>query len=230
MMGSPRRRVWNPSVTPDSTEGTTANMTRPTPLRTLGFLALVSLSSLGTVTAAPSIGALTYHTTGNVGTYFGDPVGTISFDGEWAAPLATPGSIRLGQFQSRALAEGAGLTYSDFPFYITLVTDQGNGGYDATSGLSIAGLLNGTVTGTTQSDVMATITSVQPYGMAPLPFPLANIHVDAPQLLAPPGVNGGRTTLNARIDPFPPPIPEPTSWAVFAMALVAGLRRLRRIR
>jgi hypothetical protein len=116
------------------------------------------------------------------------------------------------------------------PFYITLVTDQGDGGYETTSGLSIMGLLNGTVTGTTRSDVMATIMSVQPYGMAPPPFPLANFHVDAPQRLAAPGVNGGRTTLNARIDPVPPPIPEPTSWAVFALALVSGLHRLRRAR
>ena len=197
---------------------------------TLGFLALIGLASPDTVTAAPLSGVLTYHTTGNVGNYTGAPVGSISFDGTWSIPLLTPGSISLGQFVSRPLPEGAGLTYHDMPFYITLVAEQGDGGYDTTSGLSIAGLLNGTVTGTTQSDVMATITSVQPYGMAPLPFPLSNFHVDAPQLLAAPGVNGGRTTLNVRIDPFPPPIPEPTSWAVFALALVAGLHRLRRAR
>jgi hypothetical protein len=142
--------------------------------------------------------------------------------------LVTPGVISLGQFESRPLPEGAGLSYHDFPFFITLVTDQGNGDYGTTSGLSIAGVLNGTVTGTTQSDVTATITSVQPYGGTPLPFPLASFHINAPEILNAPGVNSGLTTLTARIDPDVPPIPEPTSWAVFAMLLVVGLHRLRR--
>lgn len=213
-------------MTSDAKEGPAVSITTSAPLRTLGFLALVGFSSIGTVTAAPLTGTYSYSTWGDVGARAGVPVGTIWFDGARQSTLLTPGSISLGQFESRALPEGAGLTYHNMPFYITLTTEQVGGGYGSSGGLSIEGVLNGTVTGTTRSDVLATVTSIRPFGPGPLPFPLASFHIDAPQVLAAPGVNGGLTTLTARIDP----IPEPTSWAVFAMALAAGFSQFRRTR
>jgi hypothetical protein len=219
-------------VTSDAKERPAVSMTTPAPLRTIGFLALVSLSSIPipTVTAAPLTGTYSYSTWGDVGARAGVPVGTIDFFGTWQSTLLTPGSISLGQFESRALPEGAGLTYHNLPFYIKLNTEQVGGGYASSGGLSIEGVLNGTVTGTTRSDVMATVTSIQPFGPGPLPFPLASFHIDVPQVLAAPGVNGGRTTLTARIDPTALPVPEPTSWVVFAMSLAAGFYQYRRTR
>ncbi len=209
-------------------------MTTPAPLRTLCFLAFVHLASLNAVTAAPLTGGprYEYSTSGSVGgATEGGPPGTIWFRGiGTASPLLAPGSISLGQFESRPLPEGAGRSYHDVPFHITMYIAEHNDDHSYYSPMSIEGVLNGTVSGTTYSDVVATVTSALPQTWKfPPPFPLSSFHIDSPQLLDAPGVNGGRTTLNARIDdPIPPPIPEPASWAVFALALAAGLHRFRR--
>jgi hypothetical protein len=97
--------------------------------------------------------------------------------------------------------------------------------------LSIAGVLNGSVTGRYQSSLTATVNSVtQTGGDSPLPFPLSAFHVDTPLLLAasdtmasPNAPNYGITPLNATIA-----IPEPASWWCFGLAGVAfWLRRTR---
>src|SRR5262249_59445515 len=105
------------------------------------------------------------------------------------------------------------LTYHNLPFYIEVAFyPQGQNGpvpLGPSSSLAIQGVLNGTVTGTSSSDVVATITSVQASGPGILPFPLDSFNILAPQTLAPSGINGGITPLIAQVAAVPEPTPIP---------------------
>jgi hypothetical protein len=177
----------------------------------------------------------TYQVWGDVGTQAGAPIGNFDFKGapfythHWGSlggQFAAPGSFPLGEFIARPLPAGASLTYSDLPFYLQL--NVAPAGTDALLGgqIDIQGVLNGTVTASTSSTVVASITSVTASG--PLPFPLADFRIDAPQALS----LAHRTLLTADVMdlPSPAPIPEPSGWliaAVLATAAVLGRARRR---
>ena len=159
------------------------------------------------------------------------PIGVFGFQGT-SGTLLTPGSFSLGQFNARDLPADAGLTYHNLPFYISMDLQDGPSSnlYSYLGSLSIAGVLNGTVAGTNQSDVTATITSVQAIPSLPDRFPLdlGSLHFDVPQVLAPSGVNDGRTTLTAEIQPVPVPIPEPGPIALAGLVMAWVGRRWTR--
>src|SRR5262249_41468120 len=137
---------------------------------------LIALSFERTGRAAP----IPYTTSGTVGATAGVPIGNFDFVPA-SGTLLLPGAFSLGRFSARPLQDGASLTFHDMPYYIdvtiTSPASTGSGSPDVTSGLMIQGLLNGTVTGTSSSDVLATVTSVTSIGAAPLPFPLDSFHV-----------------------------------------------------
>jgi hypothetical protein len=134
----------------------------------------------------------------------------------------TPGSLALGSFDAEALISGS-LTYTNLPFYINVTfSSQGSSGVTYPE-LAIQGVLNGTTTGSSSSDVIATVTSVQTVGTGALPFPISSF-VLGPQMLAPSSVNGGQTALVANIEPAA--VPEPTAMAMMSLLAGWGVYRL----
>ena len=206
--------------------------------RTIGLLAAFALT--WPAQAAPityeTSGVFTptsYRTDGAVG-FLGSDAGYFGVHGP--PPFQGPGTITLGAFMVEPVPDGMTLPYNDVPFTITLtLRNLPEGPSNQPVGvdtLSLAGVLNGSVTGRYQSSLTATVNSVTWIGGdSPLPFPLSAFHVDTPLLLAASDTlasasapNYGITPLNATIT-----IPEPASWACFGLAGVAfWLRRTRR--
>jgi hypothetical protein len=189
---------------------------------------LIALAIAPTVRADP----IPYTSYGDVGTQAGVPIGNFGFNYALGT-LLMPGTFSLGSFQAQPLPDGAGLTYHNLPFFIDVTFypqgQTGPGAYAASSDLSIQGVLNGTVTGTSFSDVVATITSVKAGGPGVLPFPLDSFNVLTPLTLAPSGINGGVTNLIAQVTA----VPEPTPLALMVVltgltALRSGIRRIPR--
>jgi hypothetical protein len=184
---------------------------------------LIVLTFEPTGRAAPIL----YQSWGDIGATAGVPIGSFDIMPS-NGTLLTPGTFSLGSFQARDLPDGAGLTYTNLPFYIHVdFSPQGSHSWSDSSELFVQGVLNGTVTGRTSSDVVATLTSVQSTGPSPLPFPLSSVNILTPQTLAPSGINGGITSLMAQVkaSPQPPAIPEPTPLAMMGiLAVGAGLR------
>jgi hypothetical protein len=150
--------------------------------------------------------------------------------------LPAPGTFTLANFQARPLPDGASLSYTNTPFYIDVMfTDASRPWLSGLSSLMIKGVLNGTATGSTYSNVVATVTSVQSNGLNPLPFSLDSFSVLSPQTLAPAGINGGTTAVIGQLTsmPQPAPIPEPTPLALLGIlaigaAMRSGIRWFRR--
>jgi hypothetical protein len=171
-----------------------------------------------------------YLSSGDIGNASGAPIGNFAIT-PTNGTLLDPGTFALATFQAEVLPSGAGLTYTNMPFYINVsVSSESPNSSVAPSGLSIEGVLNGTVTGSNASDVVATVTSIQSIGPNPLPFSLNSFSVLGPLTLAPGGVDGGTTTLMGQITDQS--VPEPTPLAMMALlAIGAGLRLgMRRIK
>lgn len=191
---------------------------------------------------------ITYSTQGNIWPWSGDGIATpgivgtniISFEGITDGTAQAPGVFSLGNFKLAPLADGVSTTYQDTAFTVELTTNLG-GNVAASptvtpySRLMIEGVLNGTVTGGGQSDVVATIRSIspdmlsaavvgQPVPVLDLPFPLSSLSVVGPVVLAA-SLAGGSTPLLAQITP----VPEPSTLA-FSAAAVAGFAWIRRPR
>lgn len=163
----------------------------------------------------------------------GTPV--IGFNSVAGGAFTAPSSFSLGEFLVAALPNGVSTSYTNTPFHITYLTNKVDSEVPTVNGtpITINGVLNGTVNGASQSDVVATF---DPSSLSP--FQTGNFSntlklLDSPLSLVPSTTNGGRTTAQAQIivqAVNPPAIPEPTSIAVFVTA-IAGLflrRRLRR--
>ena len=175
-----------------------------------------------------------YSTSGTVDStgVTGTPV--IGFNSVSSGSYTAPSSFSLGEFLVAALPSGNSTTYDNTPFHITYVTHQVDGSVPDVNGTPVVlnGVLNGTVTDGSQSNVIATFS---PTG--PAPFQTGNFTntmnvVDQSLSLVPSSTNGGRTTAQAQMivqAVTPPAIPEPTTVAMFLTAL-AGLGLRRRLR
>jgi hypothetical protein len=164
-----------------------------------------------------------YLSSGGIGNASGTPIGNFAIT-PTNGTFLDPGTIALATFQAQDLPSGAGLTYTNMPFYVSVsfYPQPTNWSVDP-SELSIQGVLNGTVTGSSASDVVATVTSIESTGPNPLPFSLSSLSIQTPLTLAPGGVDGGTTTLMGQITDQS--VPEPTPLAMMAMlAIGAGLR------
>ena len=184
---------------------------------TLLLTSLLALSFARTVRADP----IPYTSMGAVGAAGGNPVGNFTLDATNGA-LFGPGSLELATFQAPAVPIGATLTFTDMPFYINVDFYPANQTPPLPladlSQVTIHGELNGTLTGTTSSNVVATVTSVQNTGPLALPFSLGSFNVLSPQTLDPSGYNGGTTTLIGQVTTLA--TPEPTPLALLGILAV----------
>ena len=192
---------------------------------------------------ASAVQSYSYTTSGSISGMSGDQ--PIEFYGTpIGGKLTTPGAFALGRFVTSPLPATATLTYDHTPFTIDLVvrdlmTPASSGPNPPPSYFNtdykISGELNGSVTGAGISNMVAIITSISATagGTSGIPpFSASDIQIVAPQgIAAPNGQGSGSSTLMAQVvvPGLPSPAPEPTSIAVFGLAL-AGWARHRRSR
>ena len=199
---------------------------------------------------AASVQSYSYTTSGGIDGPSGSP---ITFNPQsYSSTLTTPGSFVLGSFTTSPLPPTATLTYNNTPFTIDLnIAPAGSYVYPYYYGYSynpsayqyqISGVLNGSITGATSgsgsSSMFATITSVTGSGLGSTttpPFPVSDLQFNFPQgIAAAVGSNPSTTTLAgqvtiAGVPLLPAPAPEPSTIAVFGLAL-AGLACRRQLR
>lgn len=175
---------------------------------------------------------MNYSTSGSIDTatgVTGSPI--ISFDSVQNNSFSSPSSFSLGQFVVANLPEGQTTSYSNTPFSITLLVNSVDGATPVPnqSPIVVTGELNGSITGSNQSNVQATfdpiINSTFLTGLLKNTVSIPN----SPLSLVPSTTNTGHTSAQAFLVNTPTtPVPEPTSVALFLTALGLGLRhRLR---
>ena len=179
-----------------------------------------------------------YSTAGAIGTTGISGPNVISFNsipnGVFTASSDPAGTsnFSLGEFVVAPLPDGQSTVYNNTPFRITYLTDAVGGKTPIPNDtpIQLTGMLNGTVTGSSVSTVVATFNTVNSS------FRTGNmlnaLTTDNARFLVPSTNNAGLSTSEARdvIQPSALATPEPTSVAVFLTAITGlGLRRrLRR--
>lgn len=182
---------------------------------------------------------MSYKTSGTIDTSTGitgpTDVVAINFRSVDEGSFQSPSSFSLGEFVVAALPQGVVTTYTNTPFKISYFTEAVDGVTPDPndSPITVSGVLNGTVSGPSQSDVVATFDPITDSAFRTGNF-LNTISILSPEVsLVPSTTNGGRTTAQARIrselSPVPPPVPEPATLTIF-VAAIAGLGLRRRLR
>ena len=98
---------------------------------------------------------MTYSTSGTIGTSGVNGTGSVSFEGVTDGTLTTGSPFDLGRFVVNTAIEGSSTTYTDTPFTVTfsVLTVNGSVPLINDSPIVISGLLNGTVTSSSQDDL-----------------------------------------------------------------------------
>lgn len=175
---------------------------------------------------------ISYDTSGSIDSSGVSGPGVISFNSVMNGSFNSPSSLSLGDFQVAALPSGQSTTYKDTPFHITLLVNTVNGAAPSPNEtpIQVTGVLNGTVTGGDQSDVVAKFDPITTPKFRTGNYLNTIGILDNPLSLVPNSTNHGQTSAQAHLDTvLAPPIPEPTSIAMFLTTLAGfGVRhRLR---
>jgi hypothetical protein len=181
----------------------------------------LGLALLGWVAPEAKADAINYTTVGTVFAPTSGTSGLVFYNGVFNSSLASAGSpIDLGQFVMTPSASTSNATFTNTPFNI-IVTSTNN------AADMITGVLNGSIaTSATSTPLTATFTSVAQYGNSGLPFNI-ELPLNTPfNLNMSNGSAPASTILSGATSPITP-IPEPTSIAIFGLAL-GGLAIYRR--
>jgi len=203
----------------------------------LGILALMAGRSQGAgisaSTADPAgqtvAANLVYNTSGVVGTTGVSGLNVISFVPVSNSTLQTSSSLSLGTFVVSPLNTGETTVYNHTPFAISYATKSVNGiDVSATQPLlTLTGFFNGQVTGSDQSNVVATFDPITDPTFQLTPDLTGFLSLPSPQrTLVPSTTFNGQSTAEGFIVVKAAPVPEPTTIALLVMAGVGvGLRR-----
>jgi len=177
---------------------------------------------------------MNYTTSGSIDSSGVSGPGVISFIPISTNQFNAPSAFSLGDFQVPALPDGQTTTYANTPFHITYLANTVNGVAPDPNQtpIQVSGVLNGTITGGNQSDVVAKFDPLSTPTFVTGNYTNTLSFTDNPLSLVPSTTNNGKTSAQARIDTvFNPgnPIPEPTSIALFLTTL-AGLGVRHRVR
>jgi len=189
--------------------------------------------TLSSTEAAASVKSLMdYGTSGTIDSTGVNGTPVISFNSVATGSYTAPSSFSLGEFLVAALPKGASTTYNNTPFHITYLANKTDGSVPTVNGtpVTLNGVLNGTLTDASQSNVVATFDKekIDPFQVGAFNNTL-NV-VDKSLSLVPSTTNGGRTTAQGQMlvtgVHSGPPVPEPSTIAVFLTAMAGlGLRR-----
>jgi hypothetical protein len=199
---------------------------RPIPAAALLMALAAGISFTTAAQASPTITPVEYKTLtqGEVGEGW---TGPVQFIGTGTADFLAPGSLDLGQFFLNKIPGRTTLDIDDLPFKIELWVWQPGASLTGTDGpvIHIEGRIDGRMKGTTESTLVAQITSItSPQGSPPLPFDLANFSVQLPQVIKP--YAGGPTHVYGYIS-----VPEPSALATLLVGVLGlGAHQLRRRR
>ena len=179
------------------------------------------VTSLLSATALGSPITFTQQTSGWVGT---SNTGVVTLNPTpTTTPLVAPGPLTLGSFFVQGQPDGVTVNYNNVPFRIFTNMQAVGTSQPTNLYLTINGVLNGSITGSTHSDLVATITSTTPSSVGTELYPASLIQYSGPVTLAP----NGTTTLTAVLPtPFTITTPEPATLAIFGAAF-AGMLALR---
>ncbi len=183
-------------------------------------------ASTSTTTAGLSA-QMTYATAGSIGSTGITGPNVISFVPESGGTVNTPSAFSLGTFVVGYLPPGTTTTYDHTPFTITYTGQKVNGNTPTRneSPVTITGFLNGSITGPSQSAVVATFNPIAKPSFVTGDY-LNTLSVLDPQVsLVPSTTNVGRTTAQGHLMVVAAPVPEPTAVALFLTTLAGlGLR------
>jgi hypothetical protein len=198
-----------------------------TGLRTAVFALAIGLTGASGASASPSL--FSYSATGGVDSTGVVGSNVISFNSVSTGAFVTPSAFSLGEFLVAALPAGVSTTYTNTPFHVTFGVQQVDGTNTTITPITISGVLNGTITGPSQSSVIATFDPVSKpdftVGASNNELSVLSTTVS----LVPSTTNGGRTTAQAELLSHIAPVPEPATIALFLTA-IAGVGIRRRLR
>jgi hypothetical protein len=206
----------------------------PTAVMVLGLFAQAQ-----GVLASPVVN---YSTSGSIDSsgVTGTPV--ISFNSVLNSSFASPSSFSLGDFQVAALPDKQMATYTNTPFHITYLVNTVDGAKPDVNEtpIQVSGVLNGTITGSNQSHVVAKFDPITKPTFLTGTYSNSLSITDNPLTLVPSTTNNGQTSaqalLNSTLTTTPPPssggdthVPEPSTIALFLTTIAGlGVHRARR--
>jgi hypothetical protein len=156
--------------------------------------------------------------------------GIISFIPVTSNQFNSPSAFSLGDFQVAPLPLNVSTTYANTPFSITFLANSVNGEVPNPNDtpFELTGTLNGTITGASQSSVVAKFDPIANTTFLTGDFMNTISFTDNPLSLVPSTTNVGRATAQAFLL-TETRVPEPTSIALFLTTL-AGLGVRHRVR